>query len=73
MKPDASQHNPDPAYLRQLVAEAGLTQNDAAATIGCSPRAFRSYLSTARDHVDAPYSVQFCLEVLAGTWAKRRP
>lgn len=67
MKPDANQHNPDPAYLRDLIKRAGLTQNRAADQIGISTRAIRYYVSGQRT---APYPVQFALEALA---ASRHP
>lgn len=72
MKPDAYRcWNPSPTYLRQLIAKAGLTQSQAAAAIGCSPRAMRSYLSTdPASHQDASYPVQFTLEALAGVAPK---
>jgi transcriptional regulator with XRE-family HTH domain len=61
MKPDASKHNPDPAYLRSLIEAAGLSQRAAAIKIGITDRTMRYYLSGERD---APYSVQFALENL---------
>jgi predicted transcriptional regulator len=68
MKPHVSHHNPDPDYLRELLARANVTQQEAAAAIGVSPRAMRSYLSqTKASRKEAPYVVQFALEALAGT------
>lgn len=66
MKPDFSLYNPDPHYLRELVARTGLSQEKCAKQLGIAPRTFRYYLSTAADHQDAPYAVQFSLEALAG-------
>lgn len=63
--PDAAQYNPDPHYLRGLVEASGLSQERAARQIRLSPRQLRYYLSTAPDHQDAPYVVQFALEQLA--------
>lgn len=64
-RPDAALHNPDPAYLRQLLAQAGCSQLQAAAVIGISPRLMRYYLTDrAGDHREAPYAVQFALECL---------
>lgn len=66
MKPDASLHNPDPAYLRGLLDQAGLSQRAAAERIGISERMMRYYLAPAgADHRPAPYTVQFALESLA--------
>ena len=67
MTPDATQHNPDPAYLRDLVAKTGLSQRELARRIGISDRLMRMYLadratSTAQA---APYAVQYALEQLA--------
>lgn len=66
MMPNAGQHNTDPAYLRELLRAAGLTQKQAALKIGVTPRTMRRYLSTtAADKQAAPYVVQFALERLA--------
>lgn len=68
MTPDATRHNPDPAYLRGLLDKAGLSQSEAARLIGIDPRTMRSYLSdsaTVARSSRAPYSVQFALESLA--------
>lgn len=68
MMPDATNHNPSPLYLRGLIKAAGMTQARAALAIGVSVRSMRGYLSDAviETHADAPYSVQFALEALAG-------
>lgn len=67
MKPDSSQYNPDPDYLKGLIDKAGISQRQAARTIGISERVLRQYLSNreASTAMDAPYYVQFCLECLA--------
>lgn len=67
MKPDAALHNPDPAYLRGLLDQAGLSQREAAARLGLSERMMRYYLSHAGSttHRPAPYPVQYALEQLA--------
>ncbi len=69
MKPDASQHNPDPRYLRGLLEKAGLTQRQAAQLLGISDRVMRYYLSaeTSDSYRAAPYPVQFALECLASS------
>ncbi|MDV5861977.1 helix-turn-helix transcriptional regulator [Pseudomonas mendocina] len=67
MKPNASNHNPDPRYLRGLLEKAGLTQRQAAQRLGISDRVMRYYLSaeTSDSYRAAPYPVQFALECLA--------
>jgi len=71
MKPDARRHNPNPAYLRGLVARTGLTQEQAAKALGISARSMRAHLSESKaSRQDAPYVVQFALEALAGSTRK---
>lgn len=67
MKPNASNHNPDPRYLRGLLEQAGLTQRQAAQLLGISDRVMRYYLSdeTSDSYRAAPYPIQFALECLA--------
>lgn len=65
MKPNASKHNPDPAYLRELLDRAGLSQREAARRLGISDRMMRYYLSEDPGAwKPAPYSVQYALEQL---------
>ncbi len=68
MSPDATQHNPDPLYLRELLHKAGLSQEQAADRIGIGRRTMRQYLAareSAKRYSAAPYPVQFALEALA--------
>lgn len=67
MKPNATLHNPDPAYLRGLLDRAGISQREAAARLGLSERMMRYYLSPgwSASHRPAPYPVQYALEQLA--------
>ncbi|WEN13697.1 hypothetical protein PY254_10610 [Rhodanobacter sp. AS-Z3] len=65
MKPDAHHHNPDPAYLRGLLARARLSQAAAAALLGVNPRTMRSYLANDASRAPASYVVQYALEQLA--------
>lgn len=67
VRPDASNHNPDPRYLRGLLEQAGLSQRKAADMIGITDRAMRYYLSDESSHTfrPAPYPVQFAMECLA--------
>lgn len=67
MKPNASQHNPAPAYLRGLLDQANISQRQAAHLLGVSDRMMRYYLADegSEQHRKAPYLVQFGLECLA--------
>lgn len=67
MKPDASNHNPDPRYLRGLIDRAGISQRKAADLLGMSWTGFRNYLRDESDGLYrvATYPVQFALECLA--------
>lgn len=65
MRPDAKKHNPDPLYLRELIARTGLSQRQCAALIGISERNMRAHLTMAGKLLPAPYPVQFALESLA--------
>lgn len=65
--PDATQHNPAPAYIRALLERAGISQTDAAARLGITNRTMRRYVADVHtgSHSPAPYIVQFALECLA--------
>lgn len=67
MKFDPTNHNPDPAYLRGLIEKIELSQRKIAALLGIDERTFRMYLANrkAKNILDCPYVVQFCLEWLA--------
>ena len=62
MKPDSSNYNPDPDYLRSLLERAALSQNQAARVLGVDPGTFRLWL---RGGGRAPYAIQYALEQLA--------
>lgn len=65
MKPNADKHNPDPAYLRELLERAGLSQREAARRVGVSDRMMRYYLSAdPAAWKPAPYAIQYALESL---------
>ena len=68
-KPDIKKYNSDPAYLRLLVTESGLSQKQAAKAIGHNERTMRYWLSGK--HTFA-YSVQYSLEKLIGRPAVER-
>ncbi len=61
MKPDASQYDPRPEYLAQLIGSTGLTQPQVAKLLGVTDRTVRQWLSGKRTF---KYPVQFALEVL---------
>lgn len=66
-KPDASNHNADPRYLRGLIDRAGISQRKAAKRLGMSWSGFQRYLrdESDSDYRVADYRVQFALECLA--------
>lgn len=61
-RPDARQHRPEPCYVRELLARAGISQRAAARTLDLDERTMRYYASGDKP---MPYPVQYCLEVLA--------
>jgi DNA-binding transcriptional regulator YiaG len=62
MKPDPSKHNPDPNYVRELLAKAGISQREAARRLGVQDRTVRHWCAgTAK----IPYTAQYTLECLA--------
>jgi hypothetical protein len=62
-KPDSQFHRPgDLAYLRELIAAAGLSQRAAGPLLGMDERAMRYKVAGERAFT---YPEQFCLEVLA--------
>lgn len=66
-KPNADNHNPNPDYLRRLIARSELTQQEVARRVGISDRMLRHYLMNegATSYRAAPYPVQYALEQLA--------
>lgn len=60
----ATGYRPDPEYLRDLLAQAGISQREAARKIGVSDVTLRRWLMTPPRAV-LPYSAQVCLELLA--------
>lgn len=70
---DAAQHyRPDPAYLRELLAKAGISQREAARRLGVSDVTMRRWLMTPPRAV-VPYSAQVALEVLASVTVATPP
>lgn len=67
-KPDATKHNPDPAYLRELVVATGMTREDFAAKLGFTDRTLRHYLSGA---TPIAYVVQYAAECLASGYRRK--
>jgi transcriptional regulator with XRE-family HTH domain len=67
MKPDISQHNPDPAYLRGLREQAGKSQQELAESLDISRRMIQYYEAPegTHGHRPAPYLYQYALERLA--------
>ncbi len=67
-KPNAADHNPDPAYMRSLVEASGLSQVKAAQQIGVTDRTMRAWLAGDQSF---PYTAQYAMEQLAGVIPKR--
>ena len=65
MTPNIKDYNPDPAYLRELIAEAGETQRGISRLIGVPERTMRDFLNPKKINSVAPYTVQFAFECLA--------
>jgi transcriptional regulator with XRE-family HTH domain len=68
VKPDASNHNPDPRYLRGLREKTGLTQRQLADLFGMGRRMIQYYEADEGEpsHRPATYLYQYALEQLAG-------
>ncbi len=62
--PDASLHVTDPAYLRELLKQAGLSQRRAAFKLGLNERTMRYYCAGKPGH-EIPYVVQYAMEMAA--------
>ena len=61
MKPNASEYNPDPQYLAELIGSLPHTQPELGALLGVTDRCIRLWLSGSRPY---PYTAQFALECL---------
>jgi len=61
MKPDASQYDPRPEYVAELIDSTGLTQLAVGSVLGVSERTIRYWLTGDRG---IPYTAQFALECL---------
>lgn len=61
MKPDASQYNPDPQYMRDLVGSSGKTQPELSLILGVTDRTIRNWTAGRQPF---PYTAQFAMECL---------
>lgn len=61
MIPDASNYDPNPEYLSQLIESTGITQPALALRLGVNERTIRKWKHGERV---APYLAQFALECL---------
>lgn len=81
--PDATNHRPEPDYLQHLLAKTGLSERAAERLLGFGERSLRNFM---QGKTRIPYTLQYCMEVLArsgtseppretGVWfdAKQRP
>jgi len=66
MTPDASQYNPDPKYMADLIESTGLNQEALGELIGYGSRTIRSWVADpkAPGFRTYPYSAQFAIECL---------
>ncbi len=70
MTPDkAINYNPDPAYLRDLIGQIGLSQREIAKRLGYAENNFRRHLIDAErsSYRPAPYLLQLVLECWAAS------
>jgi transcriptional regulator with XRE-family HTH domain len=74
MTPDTRHHNPDPSYLRELVAQVGLSQREIARRLGVNESQFRRYLlpMDRATYREAPYLLQFAVECWAAGKASKQ-
>ena len=61
MKPDASNYDPRPEYLAELVGSTGLSQPALGRLLGVNEKTLRNWLSGRHPY---PYTAQFALECL---------
>jgi len=61
VKPDASQYDPRPEYLAELIGSTGKTQTELAEILGVTDKTLRNWLSGRNPF---PYTAQFALECL---------
>ena len=68
MTPDIKNRNPDPAYLRGLIDQIGLSQRAIARALGIDESLFRKYITHTDNasYRECPYLVQYALEQWAG-------
>ena len=59
--PDATLHNPDPAYAADLIRRTGLSQRACAARVGVSHTTLKDWIA---GRYVWPYSAQYTLECL---------
>lgn len=62
-KPDATKHNPDPAYVAGLVRATGLSQRECAKRLGVAHSTLKDWIAGSRN---LPYTAQYALECLSG-------
>jgi hypothetical protein len=60
--PDSSDYKPDPAYMRKLVEQSGLSQRQCAKRLGVDERTMRTWVLGERQF---PYTAQYAMEQLA--------
>ena len=65
--PNITNYRPDPTYLRELIAQTGLSQRAIARQLGIHETVFRKYLTHPENasYRPCPYLVQYALECMA--------
>ena len=68
MKLDPDNIQNDPGYIRELIGRAGITQKQAAASVGVAPRTIANWLS---GEAEWSYPAQYALECLVKYGVKK--
>lgn len=64
---NSKNHNPDPDYLKSLIAGAGLTQAEVYTTLGIGHRTWHNWMN--KEH---PSKHSYCVQVAVETLIKER-
>lgn len=64
MRPHATDYDPRPGYIAELVEATGMTQVQISKHIGCDARSLRRWITGERTFT---YAIQFALECLVSS------